>query len=50
MVDAGQGEVDPQAQPAPHYEFDPRIAWQRPHENDVSEHALTQAGGLPARR
>ena len=34
MVDAGQGEVDRQAQAAPHYEFDPRIAGQRPHEDD----------------
>ncbi len=27
MTDAGQGELDPQAQPAPDYEFDQRIAW-----------------------
>jgi hypothetical protein len=27
MVDAGQGGFDPQAQPAPDYEFDQRIAW-----------------------
>ena len=26
-VDAGQGECDPQGQPAPDYEFDQRIAW-----------------------
>jgi hypothetical protein len=26
-ADAGQGEDDPQAQPAPGYEFDQRIAW-----------------------
>jgi hypothetical protein len=26
-ADAGQGECDPQAQPAPDYEFDQRIAW-----------------------
>jgi hypothetical protein len=26
-ADAGQGEYDPQAQPAPGYEFDQRIAW-----------------------
>ena len=27
MPDAGQGEFDPQAQPAPEDEFDQRIAW-----------------------
>ena len=27
MADAGQDEYDPQAQPAPDYEFDQRIAW-----------------------
>jgi hypothetical protein len=27
MADAGHGEFDPQAQPAPDYEFDQRIAW-----------------------
>jgi hypothetical protein len=27
MPDAGQGESDPQAQPAPDYDFDQRIAW-----------------------
>jgi hypothetical protein len=27
MADAGQGEVDPQAQPAPDFEFDQRFAW-----------------------
>jgi hypothetical protein len=27
MADAGQGEFDPQAQPAPDFEFDQRIAW-----------------------
>ena len=27
MADAGQGGFDPQAQPAPDYEFDQRIAW-----------------------
>ena len=27
MADAGQGEFDPQAQPAPDYEFDQRFAW-----------------------
>ena len=27
MPDAGQGGFDPQAQPAPDYEFDQRIAW-----------------------
>ena len=27
MADAGQGECDPQAQPAPDNEFDQRIAW-----------------------
>ncbi len=27
MADAEQGEFDPQAQPAPDYEFDQRIAW-----------------------
>jgi len=27
MPPAGQREVDPQAQPAPDYEFDQRIAW-----------------------
>jgi hypothetical protein len=34
MADAGQGEFDPQAQPAPDYEFDQRMAWQRQHEDD----------------
>jgi hypothetical protein len=27
MADAGQGQFDPNAQPAPDYEFDQRIAW-----------------------
>ncbi len=27
MPDAGQRDFDPQAQPAPDYEFDQRIAW-----------------------
>jgi hypothetical protein len=27
MADVGQGGFDPQAQPAPDYEFDQRIAW-----------------------
>jgi hypothetical protein len=27
MPDAGQAEFDPQAQPAPDYEFDQRNAW-----------------------
>ncbi len=27
MADARQGEFDPQAQPAPDFEFDQRIAW-----------------------
>jgi hypothetical protein len=27
MADAGQGGFDPQAQPAPDYGFDQRIAW-----------------------
>jgi hypothetical protein len=27
MQDAGRDEFDPQAQPAPDYEFDQRIAW-----------------------
>jgi hypothetical protein len=27
IADAGQGGFDPQAQPAPDYEFDQRIAW-----------------------
>jgi hypothetical protein len=27
ISDAGQGESDPQAQPAPDYEFDQRLAW-----------------------
>jgi hypothetical protein len=27
MADSGQGAFDPQAQPAPDYEFDQRIAW-----------------------
>ena len=27
MADAGQGKFDPQAQPAPDFEFDQRIAW-----------------------
>lgn len=27
MADAGQDEYDPQAQPAPDYEFDQRIGW-----------------------
>ena len=27
MTDAGHGEFDPQAQPAPDYELDQRIAW-----------------------
>ena len=31
---AGQGECDPQAQPAPDYEFDQRIAWQEQFDED----------------
>ncbi len=27
MADAGQGQFDPNVQPAPDYEFDRRIAW-----------------------
>ena len=27
MLDAGKDRFDPQAQPAPDYEFDQRIAW-----------------------
>jgi hypothetical protein len=27
MLDAGKDQFDPQAQPAPDYEFDQRIAW-----------------------
>jgi hypothetical protein len=27
MPPAGQREIDPQAQPAPSYEFDQRVAW-----------------------
>ena len=28
MQDSESGEIDPQAQPAPDYEFDQRVAWQ----------------------
>ena len=27
MQDSGSGVIDPQAQPAPEYEFDQRVAW-----------------------
>jgi len=35
MADAGQGGFEPQAQPAPDYEFDQRIAWWAPRQDEA---------------
>ncbi len=34
MPDAGQDGYKPQARPAPDYEFDQRIAWQAPRQDE----------------
>lgn len=48
--DAGRGGFDPQAQPAPEYNFDQRIAWQGRQEGaykkvDFGRHGATRACG-----
>ena len=35
MPDTGKDPFDPQAQPAPDYEFDQRIAWKAPRQDDA---------------
>ena len=35
MPDAGKDRFDPQVQPAPDYEFDQRVAWQVPREDEA---------------
>jgi hypothetical protein len=50
MADAGKDRFDPQAQPAPDYEFDQRVAWYVPRQGDapVARNAAARAWGYQA--